>query len=256
MDLGLTGRRFIVTGGSRGLGFAVAAALVGEGARVLVASRSEEQVRRAAEEIGGGTVSLACDLSRPGAPEELLATADSVFGGVDGAFVGHGGPPAAGALDLDDEMLEAAIAGSLVAPIRFVRALGRTLAAGGVIVVLTSMSAVQPLDGLAGSNLTRPGTWGYVKSLADEVGPRGVRVNCLLPGYFATDRMLDVHRRSAECSERSLESVVAETERRVPLRRLGDPAELGRVAAFLLSDAASYVTGVAWAVDGGALRGL
>lgn len=256
MDLGLTDRRFIVTGASKGLGFATAAALAGEGARVLVASRSEEQVRRATAEIGLGSVGVACDLNDRDAPERLLSAADELLGGVDGAFVSHGGPPASGALDLDDDKLAAAVTGSLVAPIRFVRELALRLGAGGSIVVLTSMSSVEPLGGLVTSNLTRPGMWGYVKSLADEVAPKGVRVNCILPGRFATDRMLDVYRRSAETAGRDVESVMADNERHIPLRRLGDPAELGRVAAFLLSGAASYVTGAAWAVDGGAIRGL
>lgn len=254
MDLGLSGRCFIVTGGSRGLGRAVAAELVAEGSRVLVAARSGSQ--QAAAALGSGAVGLDCDLTDEDAPRRLIETARAELGRLDGAFVSHGGPPASSALDLDDETLRSAVEGSLVAPIRFVRALARELGPGGAIAVLTSGSSREPIPGLATSNLTRPGMWGYVKTLSDELAGRQVRVNCVVPGSFATDRILDLLSRRAEESGRSVDELRAESEGGIPLGRIGDPAELGRVAAFLLSPAASYVTGAAWVVDGGSLRGL
>ncbi|MGH9303852.1 MAG: SDR family oxidoreductase [Acidimicrobiales bacterium] len=256
MDLGLQGRSFIVTGASRGLGLAVAAELVNEGAKVLIASRSSEAVERAASGLGAAAVGVACDLADPGAPARLIEAAMGELGALNGAFVSHGGPPAASASDLDDATLDLAVEGSLVAPIRFVRELTRVLKDGDSVVVLTSSSAVEPLAGLVTSNLTRPGVWAYMKTLADEVGPRGVRVNCVIPGSFATDRIIDLLRRQAESSGRSLEELRVEADRQVPLGRIGEPEELAKVAAFLLSPAASYVTGSAWRVDGGAVRGL
>lgn len=254
MDLGLDGRRYLVTGASRGLGRAVAAELVAEGARVLVAARSNSL--DVAARLGGGAAGIDCDVTEQHAPRRLVDEATSRFGGLDGAFVSHGGPPAASASELGDDDLRAAIEGSLVAPIRLSREVAAALVPGGSLVVLTSGSSREPISGLVTSNLTRPGTWGYLKTLADEVAPRGVRVNCLIPGSFRTDRILELMGRQASSSGRSLEEVEAEAEQSIPLGRIGEPAELARVAAFLLSPAASYVTGAAWVVDGGSIRGL
>ncbi|MGH9292196.1 MAG: SDR family oxidoreductase [Acidimicrobiales bacterium] len=256
MDLDLKGRRYIVTGASRGLGLAVARELVAEGASVLVASRSAEAVEAAARDLGPSAVPLQCDLTDEDAPARLLETAMGRLGGLNGAFVSHGGPPASSAGEVSDDQLALAVEGSLLAPIRLVRALAAVLTSGDSIVVLTSGSSLEPLAGLVTSNLTRPGMWAYVKTLADEVGPRGVRLNCVIPGSFATDRVLDLLRQQGEAEGRSLEDLRAEADGDVPLRRIGDPEELGRVATFLLSPAASYVTGSAWRVDGGRIRGL
>ena len=254
MDLGLAGKRFVVTGGSRGLGYAVAGELTGEGAQVLLAARSGTVA--AARGLGVLAAGLDCDVTEPDAPARLIAEATGLFGGLDGAFVSHGGPPASSASDLDDEALRLAVEGSLIAPIRFVREVAKVLEPGGAIAVLTSGSSREPIPGLVTSNITRPGTWAYVKTLSDELGPRGVRVNCVIPGSFLTARIESLLGASAEATGRSVEEEKASAEAGIPLRRIGDPAELGRVAAFLLSPAASYVTGAAWVVDGGSIRGL
>jgi len=256
MDLGLAGRRIIVTGASRGLGFAVARELVGEGARVLLASRSDEAITYAARQLGERAAGIVCDVTDDDAPADLLERATELMGGLDGAFVSHGGPPASTATALGDAELQVAIDPSLRAPIRLAREIGNALGSGGSLAVLVSSSAREPIPGLVTSNLARPGVWGYVKTLADELGPKGVRANCVIPGSFLTDRVVELMERRAAATYRRVEEVRAEAEADIPLRRIGDPSELARVVAFLLSPAASYVTGSAWAIDGGAMRSL
>ncbi len=260
MDLGLAGRSCVVTGGSRGLGLAAARALVGEGADVAIVSRSSEHVTTAVAELGdagpGRAIGIAADLTDRDAPRRILDEAAERLGPLHGAFVSHGGPPAGPAADLGDDDLRTALDLAAAAPIRFVRELVRRLDAGGAVVVLTSSSSVQPIGGLASSNVARPAVWGYVKTLAREIAPRDIRCNVLLPGRFATDRVATLDAARAEREGTTVEAVRAAHESTIPLRRLGDPDELGRVAAFLLSPAASYVTGAAWAVDGGIIQGL
>jgi 3-oxoacyl-[acyl-carrier protein] reductase len=256
MDLGLRDRTYIVTGGTRGLGFAVAEALTAEEANVLVVSRTEETVRAAAERLSPRARGIVADLRDPEAPGRLVDAARAQFGDLHGAFVSHGGPTPGLALELDDETLRDAFELSALGPIRFVREVARELGEGGAIVVLTSWSSTEPVPGLASSNVTRPGTWGYVKTLAGEVGPRGVRVNAVFCGRFATERQTQLQERMARERGTTRQEILREVEAGIPLRRIGEPPELGRVAAFLLSSAASYVTGAAWLVDGGLVRGL
>lgn len=256
MDLGLTDRTYVVLGGTSGLGRAVARALVAEGANVVVGSRRQQHVDDAVAALGERAAGVVVDITDRDAPRRLIATARERFSGLHGAFVSHGGPPSGPAGDLDDDALQRALELATVGPIRLVREVTAELERGGSIAVLTSSSSVQPIPGLASSNVARPAVWGYVKTLADEVAPRGVRLNVLLPGRFATERVDELDEAKAAREGRPPEEVRAEAEAGIPLRRLGDPDELGRVAAFLLSPAASYVTGAAWAVDGGVIRGL
>lgn len=256
MELGLEARTFVVTGGTSGLGRAVADELVAEGANVFVVSRSADHVDGTVTELGERAAGLAVDLTAADAPSRIIAAAKERFSQLHGAFVSHGGPPAGPAAELSDDDLDWSLKLAAAAPIRFVRDLAAELDGGGSIVVLTSSSSVQPIGGLASSNVARPAVWGYVKTLADELGPRGIRCNVLLPGRYATERVAELDRAAAEREGLTPEEVRTRDAAAIPLRRLGDPAELGRVAAFLLSPAASYVTGAAWAVDGGSIRGL
>jgi 3-oxoacyl-[acyl-carrier protein] reductase len=260
VDLGLAGRSFIVTGGSRGLGFAVARELVSEGANVTVVSRAAEHVDAAIDALAavgdGAAHGVVTDMTDDDAPTRIIGSALDTFGEVHGAFVSHGGPPSGSAADLDDDALRWSLELATMAPIRFTRDLATQLESGGAIVVLTSSSSVQPIADLAASNVARPAVWGYVKSLATELGPRGVRLNVLLPGRFGTERVAELEEDAARRTGSTPAQVRERYAQQIPLRRLGDPEELGRVAAFLLSPAASYVTGAAWAVDGGVIEGL
>lgn len=254
MDLGLDGRVFIVTGGTRGLGFAGARALVAEGARVVVSSRDEEAVARAAEELGGREVALGipADLSEPGTETMLVAAAHARWDRLDGALVSVGGPAPGTAMGIGDALWRSGFEQVFLGPLRVARAVATQCGAeGGSIALVLSSSVKQPLEGLAISNGLRPGLAMVAKTLADELGGRGIRVNGLLPGRIDTDRVRELD----QATGRPV-STRREREAAIPLGRYGDPAEFGAVAAFVLSPVASYVTGAMIPVDGGLIRGL
>jgi 3-oxoacyl-[acyl-carrier protein] reductase len=251
MDLGLGGRGYLLTGASRGLGFATARALVDDGARVLVSSRSEDGVASAVEELGGApsALGLAADLADGGAAERLVEEARQQLGRLDGALISVGGPAPGSVLGTAEEDWRAGVESVLLGPLRLIKALVPHLGEGAAIGLVLSTSVRQPIDGLAISNGLRPGLAMTAKGLADELGPRGIRVVGLLPGTIATDRVTEIEAASGDPA-----AARASTEASIPLGRIGDPAEFGRVAAFLLSPAASYVSGTMIAVDGGKLR--
>jgi 3-oxoacyl-[acyl-carrier protein] reductase len=247
MDLGLSGKAYLVTGASRGLGYATAAQLVDEGASVLVAARSEEDVAKAASELD--CVGLSADLADPDAAARLVSHTVASYGRIDGAVISVGGPPAGPGLAITDEQWAAAFDSVFLGTVRVIRAVVDALPEeGGSIVLVLSTSAKMPVGNLAVSNGLRPGLAMLAKTLADELGPRGVRVNGVLPGRVDTDRV-----RSLDGPDPAVRAGHAAG---IPLRRYGDPSEFGRVAAFLLSPAASYVTGAMVPVDGGISRGL
>ncbi|GAB3202263.1 SDR family oxidoreductase [Geodermatophilus arenarius] len=249
MDLGLGGRGYLLTGASRGLGLATARALVADGARVLVSSRSPESVSAAVAELGDGASGVAADLADPGAADLLVGRALEVLGRVDGVLVSVGGPAPGTVLTTAEDDWRAAVDSVLLGPLRLVRALEPHLSAGAAIGFVLSTSVRQPIGHLAISNALRPGLAMTAKALADELGPRGIRVVGLMPGTIATDRITDIEAASGDPA-----AMRARTEAGIPLRRVGEPDEFGRVAAFLLSPAAGYVTGTMVAVDGGVLR--
>jgi 3-oxoacyl-[acyl-carrier protein] reductase len=253
MDLGLGGRGFLLTGASRGLGFATARALVDDGARVLLSARSADAVDAAAASLGGAPAAtgLAADLSDARAAEELIGAAVDRLGRVDGALLSVGGPTPGGVLDVPEEAWRAGVDSVLLGPLRVLRALVPHLSDGAAIGLVLSTSVRQPIGSLAISNGLRPGLAMTAKALADELGPRGIRVFGLLPGTIATDRVTEVEAASGDA-----EGMRARTEAGIPLRRVGRPEEFGRVAAFALSPAASYLTGTMLTVDGGMTRAL
>jgi 3-oxoacyl-[acyl-carrier protein] reductase len=251
MDLGLERRVFLITGGSSGLGFATAQVLVAEGARVVLAARTGSRLREATAALGGPTVAAGWtgDLADPDAATGMVELCMDRFGGLDGALLSVGGPPAATVLEASDDLWRHAFESAFLGVLRTARTVIAGLGEGGSVVFVLSSSVRSPIPGLALSNGLRPGLAMVAKTLADEVGTRGVRVNAVLPGRISTERLssLDASHAPAE---------VAAARAAVPLGRDGLPEELGRVAAFLLSPAASYVTGTTVAVDGGAARGL
>ncbi|MEW1588755.1 SDR family oxidoreductase [Micromonospora vinacea] len=253
MDLGLTDRVYVLTGASRGLGYATAQSLVADGARVVLSARDPAAVAAAAEQLGGPehAVGLTADLADPTTPEQLVAAAREHFGRLDGALISVGGPPAGNAAAISDEQWRLSFETVFLGTIRAVRTIAAALPEGGAIGLVLSTSARGPVPGLGISNGLRPGLVGAAKDIADDYGPRGVRVVGLLPGRIMTDRNRELFAATGDPDRAR-----ADAEAAIPLRRLGDPAEFGRVAAFVLSPAASYLTGITVPVDGGALRGL
>jgi 3-oxoacyl-[acyl-carrier protein] reductase len=266
MDLGLRDRVYLVTGGSRGLGFAAAQALVGEGAKVVVASPHEATAVAAADRLGQRSIAsniptwIVADNADPSTPGRLIAAAHETYGRIDGALISVGGTPTGSVASTTDDAWRAAFESVFLGAIR----LGRVLAAelgsegtsrpggtGASLVFVLASSVRAPLPDLAISNGLFPGLAGVVKTLAEEHGPAGVRINGLLPVRIATDRVREIDALAGDPEE-----VRARQSERIPLRRYGEPEEFGRVAAFLLSPAASYVTGAMIPVDGGAIRSI
>jgi 3-oxoacyl-[acyl-carrier protein] reductase len=247
MDLGLTDRVYVVSGGSKGLGYATAECLVTEGAKVVVSARTAEAVDAAVMRLGPSARGVVTDNADPSTGERLADAAIDAWGRVDGALVSVGGPPATAGLGATDEQWQAAFETVFLGAVRITTAVTERLENGGAVALVLSTSAKSPIGGLAISNGLRPGLAMWAKQVADELGPRNIRVVCLAPGRVLTDRTLTL---TPDATDR--ERIAAE----IPLRRYGEPAEFGRVAAFVLSPAASYLTGCVIPVDGGALRVL
>ncbi|MFF8019043.1 SDR family oxidoreductase [Streptomyces sp. NPDC007929] len=251
MDLGLKDRVYVVTGATRGLGNATARALVADGAKVVVSGRDAKTVAEAAAELGPNAVGVAVDNADPQAAARLIAAARENFGRFNGVLVSVGGPPAGFVADNTDDQWQTAFESVFLGAVRLARAAAAEMEAGGVIGFVLSGSVYEPIPGLTISNGLRPGLAGFAKSLSDELGPRGIRVVGVLPGRIDTDRVRQLDALSADP-----EATRAASESRIPLRRYGAPEEFGRVAAFLMSPAASYLTGVMVPVDGGARHGF
>jgi 3-oxoacyl-[acyl-carrier protein] reductase len=253
MELGLADLVYVLTGASRGLGFATAECLVADGARVVISARDTDQVAAAAARLGGAdrAVGVAADLADPQTPQRLIDAATERFGRLDGALISVGGPPRGTAAQASDEDWQAAFETIFLGTVRAARAVAHALPDGGAIGLVLSTSVRSPVPGLGISNGLRPGLAGVAKDMADEFAPRGIRLFSLLPGRIMTDRNRELFDATGDPRRAH-----ADAEALIPMRRLGEPAEFGRVAAFLLSPAASYVTGLSVPIDGGQLRML
>jgi len=258
MDLGLDGARALVGGGSGGLGGAIAATLTAEGAHVALVARPSERLDAAGTAMPGPGTAIAVgeDLATPDGPGRAVARAVDALGGLDLLLVNSGGPPPGTFDDLDDDAWTRAIDGTLWSAIRLIRSALPHLRASDrpAICLILSSSAREPIPGLTTSNLLRPGLAGLIKSLTSEIAP--VRINGIAPGRVATDRIAQIDTATAQRTGSTAESIKTAVLARIPLGRYGVPAEVGRLGAFLLSPAASYISGAIVPVDGGMVRSL
>jgi 3-oxoacyl-[acyl-carrier protein] reductase len=271
MDLFLRDRVYLVTGGTRGLGFAAAEALVADGGRVVLSGPHEASAAAAAAGLTrdaaahGRVAWVVADNADASTPDRLIAAAEDRFGRLDGALVSFGGTPLGTVATTPDEAWRTEFESVFLGAVRLARALGPYLArnnggrpgtgsvagTGGSVVFVLASSVRVPLAELAVSNGLFPGLAGVVKMLADELGPSGTRMNGILPVRIATDRV-----RQLDALEGDPDEVRARKSEEIPLRRYGEPEEFGRVAAFLLSPAASYITGAMIPVAGGSIRAI
>jgi len=251
MDSQLDGKVFIVTGASRGLGFAAARLLVAEGARVVISGRHQDTLDLAVADLGENAVAVAVDNADPESAQAVVSAAVHRWSRVDGALISVGGPPTGTILETPDEVWTAAFESVFVGALRVARAVAAEIEGEGSIAFVLSSSVREPLANLAVSNGLRPGLAMAAKTLADELGPRGIRVNGLLPGRIGTERVGEL-----DASTGDAEAARARAIERIPLGRYGDPEEFAAAAVFLLSPLSSFVTGVMLPVDGGMLRSI
>jgi 3-oxoacyl-[acyl-carrier protein] reductase len=261
MDLGLTNMRALVTGASRGLGYATARILAHEGCQVTINSRDQARISASAgalaAEAGARVFGLAGDLLDPAVPQSLVTQAAAQMGGLDLLVTNASGPPPGRFEALDDGAWQRAIDLSLLCHVRLIRAALRFLrqSAQPSVLAITSYSVKQPIPNLILSNSVRLATIGLIKSLALELGGENIRFNAVLPGWTETERVVELMTNRANINGTALEEEIARQSLESPLGRMGTPEEFGKAAVFLLSPAASYITGVMLTVDGGMYKG-
>jgi 3-oxoacyl-[acyl-carrier protein] reductase len=254
MNLQLEGRKFLVTAASRGLGFGVAKSLVGENADVIICSRSEAALENAATSLGEKCQYFVADVSKPADVDALLRFVEEQGSKLDGLFVNAGGPPPGTFSEISDNDWKKAVDLTLMSAIRLTRSALPLLKLSDAPSILysTSISVKQPITNLLLSNAIRPAVIGMMRTLSEEIGPAGIRVNAVCPGYIYTERveqlMSDARARGGSAEEAIVQ--------RIPLGRMGTPDEFGSICAFLLSPRAGYIHGALLLVDGGMFKGM
>jgi len=262
MDLGLTGKVALVAAASRGLGRAVAEELATEGASLVLCSRNAETINKTANEItqatGVDVLALPVDVSKADDVARLVQSGIDRFGRIDILVTNAGGPPAGQFENLSQEQWEAATRLTLYSAIELARHVlpGMKERGWGRILNITSIAVKQPVENLMLSNSLRAAVTGFARTLANEVATFGITVNNIMPGYTRTERVEKLARMIAEKEGITAAEFVACGEKGIPMRRLGEPREFAALAAFLVSERASYITGSSVPVDGGWIRAL
>lgn len=261
MDLGLTDKVALVTASSSGLGRGVALAFAREGARVVMCSRDEHAIEEAAGEArgyGGEVLALRADLTNPDDITRLVDQTVDHFGGIDVLVTNAGGPPAGTFDRFDDDDWQAAFELTLMSAVRLIRAALPSMKSrgGGTIIAMTSSSIKQPIPNLLLSNVMRAGVAGLAKTLADEVAGDNIRVNTIVPGRIATQRIEQLDQANAERQGVDVELIREQQLRSIPMQRYGEVEEFADAAVFLASRNASYITGATLQIDGGLIRSL
>jgi 3-oxoacyl-[acyl-carrier protein] reductase len=262
MNLNLNQKRALVTGASRGLGFAVALGLAQEGAKVAINSRDAQKITLAAKKIeetssGAQVFPLPGDITVPTIPGELVEQAIQVMGGLDILVTNAGGPPSGKFESFDDSTWQKAIELSLMSHVRLIRAALPALrnSTAASVLTITSYSVKQPIPNLVLSNSIRAATVGLTKTLALELGNEGIRFNSILPAWTETERVYELMAYRAQINHSTIEEEIAKQSRESALGRMGTPVEFANAAVFLVSPAASYITGVMLTIDGGMYKG-
>jgi 3-oxoacyl-[acyl-carrier protein] reductase len=261
MNLGLNDKVIMLAGASKGLGYAIANALAADGATLAIASRNEAGINAAADSLrkrGGEVLPSVMDASCSESISAWVELTLKTYGRIDGLLVNAGGPPPGRFDDIDDVLWQQAFELTLMSAIRMIRCVLPTMRAqgSGSILTLTSSSVREPIDFLLLSNVMRSGVNSLAKSLSRQLAPEGIRINNLVPGLINTDRMINLDKMQAELNGLDFEEQRLRSSANIPMGRYGDPDEFGKAGAFLLSDAASYITGATLVVDGGSMKSV
>jgi len=260
MDLGIKGKVALVAASSKGLGRASAETMAQEGAKVTICARDAEALEATKNEIvsatGAEVLAVAADMTKAGDIENVVQKTVERFGGLNILVCNAGGPPAGYFMDFDDAQWEAAFNLTMMSTVRLIRAALPYMqkAQGGRIINITSMSVKQPLENLVLSNSIRAAVHGLAKTLADQIGPHGITINNVMPGYTLTDRMNQLFFDSAAKSGKTVDEVMSALSKPVPMRRIGTPEDFGALVTFLASEQAGYITGASIPVDGGVIK--
>lgn len=267
MDLGLEGRAAFVAGASSGLGYAVAHELLSEGCRVAICSRTRERIDAAAAELGriegASVLPIVCDVTDEESIARAMDETVSTFGALNILITNAGGPPSGYIDDFSSDQWRDALELNLMSTINLCRSAlphlhyaARDADSFARILMITSVSAKQPIPNLYLSNTARAGVQGFAKSLSEELGPEGITVNTILPGYTRTDRLKNLAGAITRKSGKPLQDIESEWAEHAALKRIADPEEFAAAAVFLVSKRASYITGIAFPVDGGRVKHL